>query len=604
MSSSGFVRDSPAPSGTKGLNRRAKPVSTAVGALSLPCSKTSRHLTHRQPFLGSAQTLHLSFLKALLMRRILLTTALPYANASLHLGHILEVVQADVFARAMRLQGHEVRYICASDAHGTPIMLHAEKQGMSPAELVAKISAEHQQDYADFMIRFDNFHSTHSEENKAALDRIFTALSDAGHIASREIQQAWDPIKSMFLPDRYIRGTCPRCKAEDQYGDACEKCGATYDPLDLIDPKSALTGAAPEQKPSTHYFFKLGDFEGFLKDWLGNTDLQPAVRSKLGEWFEAGLKDWDISRDAPYFGFEIPGAPGKYFYVWVDAPMGYIASWMDLQQREGGDAWDAWLPGDDTEIIHIIGKDITYFHALFWPAMLHGAGLKPPSAVLAHGFLTVNGEKMSKSRGTFITARKYLDHLPAEYLRYYFAAKLSSSVDDMDLNLDDFRARINSDLIGKYVNIAARSAGFIKKLGDGRLAAELDQPELVAEFAEAGDAIMDAYARRETAQAIRLTMALADKANAYVADRAPWALAKDEARAHEVLPVCTTAINLFRLLSLYLSPALPQTTDKVAEWLHGLPVWDERATPLLDKPITAYKNLLQRVDDEAIAKLQ
>ncbi len=538
------------------------------------------------------------------MRRVLLTSALPYANAPLHLGHILEVVQADVYARALRLEGHEVRYICANDAHGTPIMLHAEKQGLSPEELVTQISSEHQRDYADFLIEFDNFHSTHSAENKAALDRIFTALSEAGHIESREIQQAWDPVKGMFLPDRYIRGTCPRCGAEDQYGDACEKCGATYDPLDLINPRSALTGAEPEQKPSTHYFFKLGDFETFLRDWLQSADLQPAVRSKLAEWFEAGLKDWDISRDAPYFGFEIPGAPGKYFYVWVDAPMGYIASWMDLLQREGSDdPWAAWTPGSDTEIVHIIGKDITYFHALFWPAMLQGAGLKPPSAIHAHGFLTINGEKMSKSRGTFITARRYLDNLPAEFLRYYFAAKLSAGVDDMDLNLDDYKARINSDLIGKYVNIAARCAGFVKKRGDGVLSDTLDQPELVAEFAQAGDAIMDAYRKRENGQAIRLIMALADKANTYVADRAPWSLAKDPEREGEVLPVCTTALNLFRLLSLYLSPVLPQTTTRVAEWLHGLPRWDDRAQALAGVPIAPYSNLLQRVDEQALEQL-
>ncbi len=538
------------------------------------------------------------------MRRILLTSALPYANAPLHLGHILEVVQADVYARSLRMEGNEVRYICASDAHGTPIMLHAEKQNLTPEELVTRISAEHQRDFADFLIRFDNFHSTHSAENKAALDRIFSALTEAGHIESREIQQAWDPVKGMFLPDRYIRGTCPRCGTEDQYGDACEKCGATYDPLDLINPRSALTGAEPEQKPSTHYFFKLGDFETFLRDWLQTADLQPAVRSKLAEWFEAGLKDWDISRDAPYFGFEIPGAPGKYFYVWVDAPMGYIASWMNLLQKEGqDDPWAAWTAANDMEIVHIIGKDITYFHALFWPAMLQGAGLKPPSAIHAHGFLTINGEKMSKSRGTFITARSYLDHLPAEFLRYYFAAKLSAGVDDMDLNLDDFKARINSDLIGKYVNIAARCAGFIKKLGDGTMSDTLDQPALVDEFAAAGEAIMEAYRKRENGQAIRLIMALADKANTYVADRAPWSLAKDPERENEVLPVCTTALNLFRLLSLYLSPVLPETTGKVAAWLHGLPDWNARGVALTGVRIDPYANLLQRVDEQALAQL-
>ncbi|MEN8720968.1 MAG: methionine--tRNA ligase [Oceanococcaceae bacterium] len=539
------------------------------------------------------------------MRRILLTSALPYANAPLHLGHILEVVQADVLARAWRLAGHTVHYICANDAHGTPIMLHAEKQGIPPEALVAQVGAEHRRDYADFGIAFDNFHTTHSPENKAALDRIFTALQAEGHIEAREIQQAWDPIKGMFLPDRYIRGTCPRCGAEDQYGDACEKCGATYDPLDLLNPRSALTGAAPEQKPSTHYFFKLGHFETFLQNWLQQADLQPAVRAKLAEWFDAGLKDWDISRDAPYFGFEIPGAPGKFFYVWVDAPMGYIASWMDWlgRMQPDVDPWAAWLPDSDTDIVHIIGKDITYFHALFWPAMLQGAGLKPPSAIHAHGFLTINGEKMSKSRGTFITARRYLEHLPAEYLRYYFAAKLANGVDDMDLNLEDFKLRINADLIGKYVNIAARCSGFVQKLGDGRLADELDSPALVAELASAGDAILASYTRRDTGQAIRQIMQLADRANAYVAERAPWALAKDPGTVDQVLPVCTTALNLFRLLSLYLSPVLPETTGRVAEWLHGLPAWDERSDPLVGIAIAPYRNLLQRVDETALAAL-
>lgn len=539
----------------------------------------------------------------LAMRRILLTSALPYANGPLHLGHISEAVLTDIYARALRQQGHSVRYVCAHDAHGTPIMLKAQDAGVSPEELVAEVGREHRRDYADFRIGFDNFHSTHSSENEQALGRIFQALDAAGLIDSREIEQAWDPVKGMFLPDRFIRGTCPRCGASDQYGDACEVCGATYEPLDLIDARSALSGAAPEQKPSTHYFFQLGKLEGFLRDWLASAELQPAVRAKLGEWFEAGLKDWDISRDAPYFGFEIPGAPGKFFYVWVDAPVGYIASWMDLCQREGVDPWQAWQADDDTEIVHIIGKDITYFHALFWPAMLHGAGLKPPSAVLAHGFVTVNGEKMSKSRGTFITARKYLDALPAEYLRYYFAAKLGAGVDDIDLNLEDFRQRVNSDLVGKYVNIAARCAGFVKKLGGGRLADTLDAPELVAEFAAAGEAIGATYAARESGAAVRQIMALADRANAYVAERAPWALAKDPERTAEVLPVCTTALNLFRLLSLYLAPALPDTTAKVGEWLHGLPDWSQRERPLLGVEIAPYQNLLARVDEAAVAAL-
>nr|MBV6629844.1 methionine--tRNA ligase [Oceanococcus sp. HetDA_MAG_MS8] len=537
------------------------------------------------------------------MRRILLTSALTYANGPLHLGHMIEAVQTDVFARAMRMQGHEVHYICGSDAHGTPIMLKAQKEGLEPAQLVQQVSAEHQRDYGEFLIGFDHFHSTHSEENREALERIYTALDAAGHIAKRTIEQAWDPVEKMFLPDRFIRGTCPHCDAPDQYGDACEVCGATYDPLDLKDARSALSGAAPEQRPSEHFFFKLGDFEGFLRGWLDSAQLQQAVKAKLQEWFEAGLKDWDISRDAPYFGFEIPGAPGKYFYVWVDAPVGYIASWMHFLAGTGTDPWAAWSADSDTEVFHVIGKDITYFHALFWPAMLQGAGLKPPSGIHAHGFLTVNGEKMSKSRGTFITARQYLQQLPAEYLRYYFAAKLGAGVDDVDLNLEDFRSRVNSDLIGKYVNIAARCAGFVKKIGEGRLASELDRPELVAEFAAAGDAIGQAYAARESGQAVRQIMALADKANAYVAERAPWSLAKDPEHADEVLPVCTTAINLFRLLSLYLQPILPSTASRVGDWLHGLPTWSERAQPLLAVDIDPYNNLLSRIDEKALAAL-
>ena len=535
------------------------------------------------------------------MRRILVTHALPYANAALHFGHMLESTQTDIWVRYQRLRGHDCRFVCAHDVHGTPIMLMAEKRGMSPEQLVEEVGEQQRKDYAEFFISYDNFYTTHSDENRELASLIYTRLSEAGHIERRNIMQAYDPVKNMFLPDRYVRGECPNCGAEDQYGDNCEVCSATYAPTDLKNPRSVVSGATPEQRESEHFFFKLGNFGDWLQQWLDNASIQSAVKSKLAEWFDGGLQDWDISRDAPYFGFEIPGAPGKYFYVWLDAPIGYMASFADLCKREGLDFDAYWNADSEAEVYHFIGKDITYFHTLFWPAMLHGAGFRAPTSVFAHGFLTVNGAKMSKSRGTFIQARTYLNHLPAEYLRYYFAAKLSSAVEDIDLSLDDFQARVNSDLIGKYVNIASRTAGFISKRFDGRLGDSLDQAELFDEFAAAGDEIAELYEKREFSQAIRRIMALADKANQYVATKEPWKLAKQEGSDAQLQAICTTALNLFRLLTLYLTPVLPQTAARVSDLFRYAELdWDTRAEPLLDAPINKFSPLMQRVDPKAV----
>ena len=535
------------------------------------------------------------------MRRILVTHALPYANAALHFGHMLEATQTDIWVRYQRLRGHDCRFVCAHDVHGTPIMLMAQKRGMTPEQLVEEVGEQQRKDYSEFFISYDNFYTTHSDENRELASLIYQRLSDAGHIQQRTIMQAYDPVEKMFLPDRYVRGECPNCGAEDQYGDNCEVCSATYAPTDLKNPRSAVSGATPEQRESEHYFFKLGDFGQWLQQWLDSASIQSAVKSKLNEWFDGGLQDWDISRDAPYFGFEIPGAPGKYFYVWLDAPIGYMASFSDLCKREGLDFDAYWKADSDAEVYHFIGKDITYFHTLFWPAMLHGAGFRAPTSVFAHGFLTVNGAKMSKSRGTFIQARTYLNHLPPEFLRYYFAAKLSSAVEDIDLNLEDFQARVNSDLIGKYVNIASRTAGFIYKRFEGRLGTTLDQPELFDEFAQAGDHIATLYEKREFSQAIRQIMALADKANQYVAGKEPWKLAKQEGCEEQLQAICTTALNLFRLLTLYLTPVLPQTAARVAELFRFAELdWDQRGTALLDAPINKFSALMQRVDPKAV----
>jgi methionyl-tRNA synthetase len=534
-------------------------------------------------------------------RKILVTSALPYANGSIHLGHLLEYIQTDIWVRFQKSRGHECHYVCADDAHGTAIMLRAEQEGISSEALIERVSREHQQDFARFGVAFDNYHSTHSEENRHFSELIYTRLRDKGHIATRDIEQMYDPVKGLFLADRFIKGTCPKCGADDQYGDNCEACSATYTPAELIDPVSAISGATPEVRRSTHYFFKLPDFADFLKVWIRHDHVQPQIRNKLQEWFESGLNEWDISRDAPYFGFEIPDAPGKYFYVWLDAPIGYLASFQNLCDREGLDFDAYWQKDATAEVYHFIGKDIVYFHALFWPAMLHGADFRTPTAVNCHGFLTVNGAKMSKSRGTFIKAETYAEHLNPEYLRYYFAAKLTAGVDDLDLNLEDFAARVNADLVGKVVNIASRCAGFVKKLGGGRLSGHCAEPELVARFIAAGDAIAADFEAREFGRAIRKVMALADEANTYIADAEPWVLAKQAGREQEVLDIGSVGINLFRQLMVYLAPVVPAMAEDARDFLKLDALdWASRHTVLLDHEITKFKPLMTRVERDKI----
>jgi len=533
-------------------------------------------------------------------RKILVTSALPYANAPLHLGHMLEQVQTDIWVRFHRSRGHTCRYVCADDAHGTAIMLSAEAANRTPEAHIAAIQARHEQDSAGFLIDFDHYHSTHSPENQRWSENIFERLKSGGHIAVREITQAYDPEKGLFLADRFIKGTCPKCKAPDQYGDNCEACGATYSPSDLIDPVSALSGSTPVDKASDHLFFQLGHFEHLLTDWIQSGQLQPPIANKLKEWLEAGLQDWDISRDAPYFGFEIPGYPGKYFYVWLDAPIGYIASHEVLCHNSGDHFEEYWMPGGDTELYHFIGKDIVNFHGLFWPAMLDSAGLRQPTAVYAHGFLTVNGVKMSKSRGTFILAERYLEHLDPEYLRYYFAAKLSSGVDDIDLNLDDFVQRVNADLIGKVVNIASRCAGFLRKKFDNQMSAECSEPALVQSFIDAGDSIAALYEAREFNRAMREIIALADRANQYIDEQKPWVMAKDEALADQVQAVCSVGINLFRVLATYLKPVLPAMAAKSEAFLNCSLDWTALDTALVSHELATFEPLLQRVDADAV----
>ena len=536
-------------------------------------------------------------------RNILVTSALPYANAPLHLGHMLEQAQTDIWVRFQRSRGHHCRYVCADDAHGTAIMLSAEAANRTPEEHIAAIQAQHERDSAGFLIQFDQYHSTHSPENQRWSETIFERLQAGGHIAVRDITQAFDPEKGLFLADRFIKGTCPKCKAPDQYGDNCEACGATYSPADLINPVSALSGAEPVDKDSSHLFFQLGHFEALLTDWINSGQLQPPIANKLKEWLEAGLQDWDISRDAPYFGFEIPGYPEKYFYVWLDAPIGYMAS-HEVLCREQGDDFDAyWLPGGDTELYHFIGKDIVNFHGLFWPAMLDAAGLRQPTAVYAHGFLTVNGVKMSKSRGTFILADTYLEHLDPEYLRYYFAAKLSGGVDDIDLNLDDFVQRVNSDLIGKVVNIASRCAGFLRKKFDNQMSDTCAEPELVQSFIDAGDEIAALYEAREFNRAMREIIALADRANQYIDDKKPWVMAKDEALGDEVQAVCSVGINLFRVLATYLKPVLPRMAEKSEAFLRCSIDWTALDAPLIAHELAPFEPLLQRVDADVVTAM-
>lgn len=534
-------------------------------------------------------------------RRILVTSALPYANGPIHLGHILEAVQTDIWVRFQQLKGEDCVYVCADDTHGTAIMLRAESEGITPEALIARVQAEHERDYAGFNIGFAQFHSTHSPENKELSQALYKKLLANGHISRRRISQLFDPEKKLFLADRFIKGTCPKCKTPDQYGDNCEACNATYSPSDLIEPRSTLSGAAPIEKDSEHFFFTLPVFTDMLKQWTRSGTLQEQVANKLNEWLEGGLQEWDISRDAPYFGFEIPAEPGKYFYVWLDAPVGYMASFEVFCQHSGYNFDEYWKPGHNTELYHFIGKDIVNFHTLFWPAMLSSVGYRTPTGVFVHGFVTINGHKMSKSRGTFINASDYLQHLDPEYLRYYFAAKLSAAVDDLDLNLDDFVARVNSDLVGKVVNIASRCAGFINKNFDGMLSDTSSEPELVAEFQAAKAEIAAYYEGREYSKALRQIMHLADRANAYIADKAPWALAKANKQAPEVQAICSTGLNLFRLLISYLKPVLPAMAARAESFLAIDPLqWDSVDTLLLDHRIGPFTPLLTRVEPDKV----
>jgi methionyl-tRNA synthetase len=537
-------------------------------------------------------------------RRILVTSALPYANGPLHLGHILEIIQTDIWVRFQKLRGQECYYVCADDTHGTPIMLKAQSEGITPEQLIERVNLEHQQAAAAMLVGFDNYGSTHSAENKAHCDRIYLTLRDAGHIARRSVRQAYDDTAKMFLPDRYVKGICPICGTPDQYGDSCENCGSTYTPADLKSPVSVISGTAPIWRESEHYFFRLSACEQDLAQWVKSGAVQSSVARKLEEWFSQGLKDWDISRDSPYFGFEIPEAPGKYFYVWFDAPIGYLASFTQLCARTGLNFDDFFKADSTAELHHFIGKDILYFHSLFWPAVLKAAGMRRPSAVHAHGFLTVNGQKMSKSRGTFITAQHYLQHFPPEYLRYYFAAKLASGIDDLDLNLDEFAMRLNSDIVGKLVNIASRCAGFITKNSAGTLSRALPDPELYAVFSAAGEAIAQAYETRDTAGVIREIMSLADRANQYVDLQKPWLLAKKPDSAAQVQSVCTQGLNLFRALMIYLQPVLPAMAIKAQRFFQESAwSWADAARPLLGTVIAPYEPLATRLDAKQVARL-
>lgn len=538
-------------------------------------------------------------------RKILVTSALPYANGPLHMGHLVEYIQTDIWVRFQKLSGNLCTYVCADDAHGTAISLHAEKQGITPEESVARINVERIRDFGDFHVAFDNYHSTHSDENRRLSESIYQTLNANGHIVSRSIVQAYDPEKQMFLADRYIKGDCPKCGATDQYGDNCEACGATYSPTELKNARSAISGATPVDKESEHFFFKLSDFTDFLKQWTRSGTICDEIANKLAEWLDAGLQDWDISRDAPYFGFEIPGKPGKYFYVWLDAPIGYMAAFDNLcQRRDDLDFAEYWHKDSQCEVHHFIGKDIVNFHCLFWPAMLHGANYRTPTRVNVHGYLTVNGEKMSKSRGTFITARTYLEHLDPEYLRYYYAAKLSSRIDDLDLNTDDFIQRVNADLVGKVVNIASRNAGFIKKRFDNQLSASNSAPELTAEFQNAADIIASYYEGREFGKAMREIMALADKANAWIDEVKPWVLAKEESQAQLLHDVCSTGINLFRLLMIYLKPVLPAMALKAEAFLNiAALTWQDSRSLLSNHTVNTFEPLMTRVEADKVAAM-
>jgi methionyl-tRNA synthetase len=538
-------------------------------------------------------------------RQILVTSALFYANGPIHLGHMLECIQTDIWVRFQKLQKNSCIYICGSDAHGTPIMLQAEKLGIDPEQMVTQIHGEHKKDFADFDIQFDNFYTTHSPENKELSELIYARLLAKGDIVEKKIKQAFDPIKNMFLPDRYVKGECPKCGAKDQYGDGCEVCGANYGPTELKNPVSVVSGATPIEKESDHYFFKLENYTDLLKEFIQQEHLQPQIGNKLKEWFEAGLRQWDITRDGPYFGFPIPNTVNKFFYVWMDAPIGYIASFKEWCNRQSNVSFDQyWAKDSKAELIHFIGKDIVYFHTLFWPAMLHGADFRMPTAVYAHGFLTINGQKMSKSRGTFITVRNYLNHCGPEYLRYYFATKLNDGIDDLDLNFDDFVTRVNGDLVGKYVNIASRCAGFITKNFENKLSSTLMDPDLYQRFVDAADSIFAGYESRQYHRAIREIMNLADLANQFIDSNKPWELAKTPENLPKAHAVCSMGLNLFRLLTLYLKPVLPEVAQKAENFLQVPALYSaDIHHPLLGHVIQPYQPILQRIDPKQIEAL-
>lgn len=530
-------------------------------------------------------------------KKILVTCALPYANGSIHLGHMLEHIQADIWVRYQRMRGHQVYFICADDAHGTPIMLKAQQLGIAPEEMINEMNLEHQTDFAGFGISYDNYHSTHSEENRQLSTLIYQRLKENGFIKSRTISQLFDPEKAMFLPDRFVKGSCPKCHSPDQYGDNCEVCGATYNPTDLINPKSAVSGATPVMRESEHFFFDLPAFSEMLRAWTRSGALQEQVANKMQEWFESGLQQWDISRDAPYFGFEVPDAPGKYFYVWLDAPIGYMGAFQNLCQKRSDLSFNEfWDVDSKADLYHFIGKDIVYFHSLFWPAMLEGSYFRKPTNLFVHGYVTVNGAKMSKSRGTFIKASTYLAHLDADCLRYYYAAKLSSRIDDIDLNLEDFIQRVNADIVNKVVNLASRNAGFINKRFDGQLAATVADPALYATFVNAATSIGDTFNGRETSRAIREIMALADLANRYVDEQAPWVVAKQEGREADLQAICSMGIQLFRVLMTYLKPVLPSLAERAEAFLAAPLTWNDLSAPLVSHRIRPFKALFSRIE--------
>jgi methionyl-tRNA synthetase len=537
-------------------------------------------------------------------RQIVVTSALPYANGPIHIGHLLEYIQTDIWARYQKMREHECIYVCADDAHGTPIMLRAQAEGVTPQVLIDRMKNEHEQDFSDFAVEFDNYYTTHSDENRYFSELIYQRLKDGGHIRTRIISQAYDPKAEMFLPDRFIKGECPNCGTADQYGDNCENCGATYSPTDLKNAVSVVTGETPVEKDSEQYFFKLSDFEDMLKTWTRAGHIQKEIANKMDEWLEEGLKDWDISRNAPYWGFEIPDAPGKYFYVWHDAPIGYMASFKNWCERNNRNFDDFWSTDSKSELYHFVGKDIARFHTLFWPAELHGSGFRKPTAVYCHGFLTVDGQKMSKSRGTFIKARTYLEHLNPEYLRYYFAAKLGPGIDDIDLNFEDFTTRVNSDLVGKVVNIASRCAGFINKTFEGQLAASMSDNSLSQKNVNAAQSIAEAYENREFSRAMREIMAIADRANQYIDEKQPWVVIKDPARHAEVQDACTIGINCFRQLIILLKPVLPRLAAQAEAFLNvDALIWADMEADLLDHQINRFKPLMTRVDPARIERM-